>query len=34
MKQWAKNNKADVCWMFTEAGHGKGPMDGLGTLIK
>ena len=34
MKQWAKNNKTDVYWIFTEAGHGKGAMDGLGACIK
>ena len=34
MKQWAKNNKIDVYWIFTYAGHGKKPMDGVGACIK
>ena len=34
MKQGAKNVKIDVYWIFTEVGHGKGPMDGVGACIK
>ena len=33
MNQWAKN-KADVYWIFTESGHGKWPINGLGAWIK
>ena len=33
-KKWAVENKIDVHWIFTEAGHGKGPMDGVGSTIK
>ena len=29
MKQWAKNNKTNVYWIFTEADHGQGPINGL-----
>ena len=28
------NNKTDVYWIFRQAGHGNGPMDGLGACIK
>ena len=34
MKAWAVSNKIDVSWVFTETGHGKGPMDGVGGCIK
>ena len=34
IKQWAKNNKIDVYWIFAEAGHGKRPMDCVGACIK
>ena len=34
MKQWAKNIKIDVYWIFTETGHGKGPMDVVGACIE
>ena len=34
MKQLAKNNKTVVYQTFTESGHGKAPMDGLGACIK
>ena len=34
MKQLTKNNTKDVYWIFTEASHGKGPMDGVGACIK
>ena len=34
MKQLAKNNKTVVYQTFTESGHGKSPMDGLGACIK
>lgn len=33
-KLWAVKNKKDVHWIFTESGHGKGPMDGIGAKIK
>ena len=28
------NKKTDVYWIFRQAGHGNGPMDGLGACIK
>ena len=28
-KKWAIENQIDVYWIFTETGHGKGPMDGM-----
>ena len=34
IKQWAVKNGIDVIWVFTETGHGKGPMDGVGAAIK
>ena len=33
-KKSAESNKNDVSWIFTETGHGKGPMDGVGAAIK
>ena len=33
-KQWAVKSNINVCWVFTESGHGKGPMDGIGAKIK
>ena len=33
-KKWAIDNNIDIYWIFTEAGHGKGPMDGVGSTIK
>ena len=33
-KDWAIKNKIEVFWIFTECGHGKGPMDGIGGKIK
>ena len=33
-KQWAVSNKIEICWIFTETDHGKGPMDGLGGAMK
>ena len=33
IKQWVKN-KIVVYWIFTEAGHGTGHMDGVGACIK
>ena len=33
-KQFTSENNIQVCWVFTELGHGKGPMDGVGALIK
>ena len=34
MKAWAVSQNIDVSWVFTETGHGKGPMDGVGGGIK
>ena len=34
MKAWAVSQNVDVSWVFTETGHGKGPMDGIGGGIK
>ena len=34
MKVWATKNHIDVYWIYTESGHGKGPMDGVGAGIK
>ena len=31
---WAVSAGIDATWVFTENGHGKGPMDGLGGAIK
>ena len=33
MKIWAVSNQIDLT-IFTEIGHGKGPMDGVGGGIK
>ena len=33
-KQFAEKEGVDVMWVFTESGHGKGPMDGVGAAIK
>ena len=33
-KRFAEENDVDVTWIFTESGHGKGPMDGVGATIK
>ena len=33
-KQFTLENNIQVSWVFTESGHGKGPMDGVGALIK
>ena len=33
-KQWAIKSNINVFWIFTETGHGKGPMDGIGAKIK
>ena len=33
-KQFAEKEGVDVVWVFTESGHGKGPMDGVGAAIK
>ena len=33
-KKSTESNKNDVSWIFTETGHGKGPMDGVGAAIK
>ena len=34
MKDWAVSNKVEFTWVYTESGHGKGPMDGVGSGIK
>ena len=31
---WAVSTGIDAIWVFTENGHGKGPMDGVGGAIK
>ena len=33
-KRFAVKNKINITWVFTESGHGKGPMDGVGSSIK
>ena len=33
-KKFAESNKIDVSWIFTETGHGKGHMNGVGAAIK
>ena len=33
-KKWAIDNSIELYWIFTETGHGKGPMDGVGGSIK
>ena len=33
-KKCAEENGVDITWVFTESGHGKGPMDGVGATIK
>ena len=35
-KDWAVKNEKDVYWIFTESGHGKGPMDAteFGPLLR
>ena len=33
-KGWAVSTGIDTTWVFTESGHGKGPMDGVGDAIK
>ena len=33
-KKSAESNTNDVSWIFTETGHGKGPMDEVGAAIK
>lgn len=33
-KNFAIDNGISVYWIFTETGHGKGPMDGVGSAIK
>ena len=34
IKKFAESKEIDVSWIFTESGHGKGPMDGVGAAIK
>ena len=33
-KKWAMDNEIQVFWIYTETGHGKGPMDGVGAAVK
>ena len=33
-KQFTLENNIHVYWVFTESGHGKGPIDGVGASIK
>ena len=33
-KKYAEEHNCEVVWVFTEAGHGKGPMDGVGGALK
>ena len=33
-KRYAEMSNVDVASVFTETGHGKGPMDGVGAEIK
>ena len=33
-KQFAEETGVDIVWIFTESGHGNGPMDGVGDTIK
>ena len=33
-KRFAVENNIHIYWVFTESGHGKGPMDGVGASIK
>ena len=34
IKKWAVENGVDIYWIYTESGHDKGPMDGVGSAIK
>lgn len=33
-KHYASLKNVKIIWIFTEAGHGKGPMDGVGAAVK
>lgn len=33
-EKFAQEKKVKLVWIFTETGHGKGPMDGVGAAIK
>lgn len=33
-QKWAEEYKIKICWIFTEAGHGKSAADGIGGNIK
>ena len=33
-KKYGEEKKICIHWIFTEAGHGKGPMDGVGATVK
>lgn len=33
-RKFAEEKKVDLVWVFTESGHGKGPMDGVGSAVK
>ena len=34
IKRFAGDKGIAVCWIYTEKGHGKGPMDGVGAAVK
>ena len=34
IREFSKEKKLRVTWIFTETGHGKGPMDGVGAVVK
>jgi len=33
-KKYAEEHSCKITWVFTETGHGKGPMDGVGGALK
>ena len=33
-RKWASKHNIEAFWIFTESGHGKGPMDGVGSAVK
>ena len=33
-QKFAQASQIQLTWVFTESGHGKGPMDGVGAAIK
>ena len=34
MKLFAIKFGVELCWIYTQSGHGKGPMDGVGSAVK